>query len=307
MKFVTYSLINSKDKSIGVILENNIYDIYLASKKSLPNNMISFIERGDSALNIVKDLIQLPDTKFLSPIEECTLYAPILNPPSLKDAFAFEDHARAGSERIGISLSEYWYELPVYYKGNHREILGPNDVIPWPFYTRKLDFECEIACVISKRGKNLSIEEAKNYIFGYMIFNDVSARDIQKKEMALRLGPAKSKDFANVFGPYLVTKDEIDLNTCNLSIKVNNEEWSTGSFKDQYWNFPTLISHISQEENIYPGDIIGSGTFYKGCGLDLNRWIQPGDTLELTISSLGTLTNTIGKPNEQRELIYNKK
>ena len=140
-----------------------------------------------------------------------------------------------------------------------------------------------------------------------MIFNDFSARDIQKKEMMLRMGPAKSKDFANSFGPYLVTKDEVNpKKDFQMIVKVNGELWSEGHFKDQYWDFPLLVSHVSQEEEIYPGDILGSGTFYKGCGLDLGRWIQPQDTIELEVNNLGTLKNKIGKPVQYKELNYKK-
>ena len=157
--------------------------------------------------------------------------------------------------------------------------------------------------MIGKNGKNISEAEANDYIFGYMIFNDMSARDIQKKEMALRMGPAKGKDFANVFGPYLVTKDEVDpKRDFAITVKVNGETWSSGHFKDQYWGFPLMLSYISQEETVYPGDILGSGTFYKGCGLDLDRWIKPGDVLELEVQSLGVLKNTIGSPKVFKEL-----
>ena len=179
------------------------------------------------------------------------------------------------------------------------------DEIPWPYYTRKLDFECEIACVVGKKGKNILLDDAENYIFGYMIFNDFSARDIQKKEMVLRMGPAKGKDFANSLGPYLVTKDEVDpKKDFSLKAYVNEELWSEGHFKDQFWGFPLMVSHLSQEETIYPGDVIGSGTFYRGCGLDLDRWIKPGDIVELEVAKLGKLRNKIGRPTFQKELIY---
>ncbi len=306
MKLLTF-LNKNNELSIGVVVQNKILDLPKASEGQLPNNMLDFIEGGGNNLNIVNDIIKNPNPKFLFTLDEINIKAPILNPPSLKDFFAFEEHAKAGAKRRGIELNEYWYEIPVYYKGNHRQIFGQNDEIPWPSYTRKLDFECEIACVIGKKGKNISKENATDYIFGYMIFNDFSARDIQKKEMALLMGPAKSKDFANSFGPYIVTKDEIDISKdLSMNIKINSEIWSSGNFKDQYWGFPLMISHVSQEEYIFPGDILGSGTFYRGCGLDLDRWISPGDVIELEVGKLGTLRNKISNLSEQKELNYKK-
>ena len=307
MKLVTFILRESKHLSIGVVIGDSILDLNNASKNKIPSNMLNFIEDSKNLLSLAKEILNNPPKDSLYPLREVVLKAPLLNPPSLKDFFAFEEHAKAGAKRRNEELPKEWYEIPAYYKGNHREIYGFEDEIPWPFYTKKLDFECEIACVIGKKGKNVSLEEAQNYIFGYMIFNDFSARDIQKKEMVLRMGPAKGKDFANAFGPYLVTSDEVNpQKDFSMEVKVNGELWSSGHFKDQYWGFPLMISHISQEETIYPGDILGSGTFYKGCGLDLDRWIQPGDTIELEVPKLGILRNKIGKPKNQRELNYKK-
>lgn len=308
MKLLTFSIDNSNITSIATLLDNNsVLDLNISSEGKILPDMLSFISGGEEELNLAKKIIKNPNPKAIYPLKEIKLKAPILYPPSLKDFFAFEDHAKAGAKRRNEELPKEWYEIPVYYKGNHRAIFGTDDEIPWPYYTRKLDFECEIACVVGKRGKNIKIENANEYIFGYMIFNDFSARDIQKKEMILRLGPAKSKDFANSFGPYLVTKDEVNPQTdFKMTVKVNNEVWSEGHFKDQYWGFDQMISHVSQEETIYPGDILGSGTFYKGCGLDLDKWIKPQDIIELHVNKLGMLKNKIGVPVAQKELVYNK-
>lgn len=305
MRLLTFSKKNSNDLSIGALVDGKVLDLYYASNKKLPNNMLSFIEGGDDCLKMASDLIKNVKNEDLISFQDVEIKAPLLNPPSLKDFFAFEGHAKAGAQRRGIELNEYWYEIPVYYKGNHRQIFGLNDEIQWPSYTRRLDFECEIACVIGKKGKNLSKDEALEHIFGYMIFNDFSARDIQKKEMALLMGPAKSKDFANAFGPYLVTKDELDPSSdLAMSVKVNGEVWSNGNFKEQYWGFPLMISHVSQEEYVYPGDIFGSGTFFGGCGLDLDKWLNGGDVIELDVGKLGILKNKISKQPEYKELNY---
>ena len=308
MRLITFIKGSPEKYSIGVLLEDKVLDLHLASDKKIPDDMLLFIQSSDEYLPLSGKLINNCPSSFLYPLKDIKIKAPILNPPSLRDFFAFEEHAKAGAKRRNEELSKEWYEIPAYYKGNHRQIFGPGDEIPWPSYTKKLDFECEIACVIGKKGKNIIPADAENYIFGYMIFNDVSARDIQKKEMVLRLGPAKSKDFANIFGPYLVTKDEVNPGK-DLSMKVfiNGELWSSGHFKDQYWGFPLMVSHVSQEETIYPGDILGSGTFYKGCGLDLDKWIQPQDTIELEVPVLGKLKNKVGQPQQYKELNYSKK
>ena len=307
LKLVTFTTENKKEKKIGVVINDNVLDLSLSSSGKISNSMLEFIESGDYCKTIAHECIKNYKQEHLYPLSKIKLLAPILNPPSLKDFFAFEEHAKAGAKRRNEELPKEWYEIPAYYKGNHRAVFGPDDEIPWPFYTRKLDFECEIACVVGKKGKNIKIEDASDYIFGYMIFNDFSARDIQKKEMLLRLGPGKGKDFANAFGPYLVTKDEVDpQKDFSMKININNELWSSGHFKDQYWGFPLMISHISQEETVYPGDILGSGTFYKGCGLDLDRWIKEGDTIELEVPKLGILRNKIGKASNHKELNYKK-
>ncbi len=225
-------------------------------------------------------------------------------PAALVDCFAFEDHALAGAKRRGETLPAEWYELPAYYKGNPREIYGPGETVPWPSYTRRLDYELEVACVIGRKVRDLSPEEAPAAIAGYALLNDFSARDIQKKEMLLRMGPAKSKDFATGLGPALVTPDELGDLSLRLTAKINGEPWSEGNLKDQYWGFPLIISHLSQEQTLYPGDIIGSGTFHKGCGLDLDRWLKPGDLIELEGTGLGVLSHTIGAPREQKQLDY---
>jgi len=308
MKLVSYSTADSTQPRLGAVLDKDVLDLHTASDGKIPPSMLEFIESGEKMLDLARKSLRSPAKQALKPLAGLTLKAPLPNPPSLKDFFAFEDHAKAGSVRRNEPFPEQWYEIPAYYKGNHREIYGPEDEIPWPSYTRRLDFECEIACVIGKKGRNLTTHQAPNYIFGYMIFNDYSARDIQKKEMLLRMGPAKSKDFANAFGPYLVTSDEVDpQKDFSMKIKVNGEPWSEGHFKHQYWGFPILISHLSQDESIFPGDILGSGTFHNGCGLDLNRWLKAGDVLELKVPSLGTLRNKIGHPARQQELNYRKK
>ena len=295
--------------SIGAVLGDKIIDLPKSSGGKLPGDMLGFIEAGDEALASAREALKNPKAEAVSELAAIKLKAPLPRPASLKDFFAFENHARAGAERRSEAFPEAWYDIPCYYKGNHREIYGPGETVPWPNYTRKLDFECEIACVVGRKGRDLSPKQAAGHIFGYMIFNDFSARDIQKKEMILRMGPAKGKDFANAFGPYLVTADDVDpRNDFELTVRVNGEKWSAGRFSDQHWGFPVMVSHVSQGETVFPGDVMGSGTFHKGCGLDMGRWINPGDTVQLDVPALGVLSNPTGIPDpaKQAELNYRK-
>ena len=305
MRLVTFRMEGAQEPVLGALENGKVIDLSAASGGMIPPRMQDFLEVGEDALSRAREILRAAPRSAVYPLSEVRLLAPLPRPPSLKDFFAFEYHALAGAKRRGEELAKEWHEIPAYYKGNHRAIFGPEDEIPWPYYTRKLDFECEIACVIGREGRNLTPEQAEEHIFGYTIFNDFSARDIQKKEMLLRMGPAKGKDFANAFGPYLVTKDEVDpVRDFSMTVRVNGEIWSQGHFKNQYWGFPLMVSYLSQEETVYPGDIVGSGTFYKGCGLDLDRWIKPGDVVELEVPKLGILKNKIGAPQDQKQLHY---
>ncbi len=222
------------------------------------------------------------------------LTAPLPNPPSLRDFIAFEDHIAATSKKRGQPIPPEWYKAPVYYKGNHRTIIGPDQELRWPLNTTKLDYELELACIIGRKGVDIAERDATNYIAGYTIMNDFSARDIQFQEMACRLGPAKGKDFATAIGPCLVTPDEVpDLASLRMVARVNGEVWSEGRFGTIHWSFPQMIEHVSRGESIYPGDLLGSGTVGGGCGLELDRYLKRGDVVELEIQPIGILRTTI--------------
>jgi 2-keto-4-pentenoate hydratase/2-oxohepta-3-ene-1,7-dioic acid hydratase in catechol pathway len=240
----------------------------------------------------------------------------LLGPPqhpvrSLRDFYAFEQHVKTANENRGREVPKEWYEIPVFYFSNHTAIYGPDDTIPYPSYSDALDYELEVACVIGKPGRDIPADKAEEHIFGYMIFNDWSARDEQRKEMAVGLGPAKGKDFANSFGPYLVTPDELaDRHTgrpgvydLEMVARVNGVERSRGNWKDLYWSFGQMIERASQDVTLQPGDVIGSGTVGSGCLLELTKgqgpWLQPGDVVELEIERLGVLRNMVG---EKRQL-----
>ena len=201
-----------------------------------------------------------------------------------------------------------WYDIPVFYFGNHTAILGPDDPVRRPKASQALDFELELACVIGRRGKDIPAPDAQRYIFGYTIMNDWSARDVQMKEMKVGLGPAKGKDFATSLGPWLVTPDEIEdrriergdkgsVYDLSMTARVNGAERSRGNWKDIYFTFAQMIERASADVWLHAGDVIGSGTVGTGCLLELTSgqgpWLNPGDVVELEIERLGVLRNRI--------------
>jgi len=186
-----------------------------------------------------------------------------------------------------------WYEIPVYYKGNPDTVFGPDDDILWPAYTEKLDYELELCAVIGKRGRKVGEEDAPAYIAGYTIFNDWSARDIQFREMKVGLGPGLGKDFATSLGPCLVTPDEIDIYAAPMQARINGEVWSSGTQGAMRFDFAQIIAHLSNEQTLLPGDVLGSGTVGRGCGLELDRWLRPGDVVELEVEGIGILRNRV--------------
>jgi 2-keto-4-pentenoate hydratase/2-oxohepta-3-ene-1,7-dioic acid hydratase in catechol pathway len=212
----------------------------------------------------------------------------------MRDFYAFEQHVKKGFEKRGEPMPAEWYEFPVYYKGNHQAIIGPDDDVVWPSFTEKFDYELELAVVIGRAGKDIPAERAKEYIAGYTVMNDFSARDIQRKEMRVRLGPAKGKDWCTAIGPMLVTPEEVpDPYALTMRAKINGELWSEGSTSSLHWTFEQMIAFASRDETLYPGDLLGSGTVGTGCGLELDRWVQPGDVMELSIERIGVLRNRV--------------
>jgi len=240
-------------------------------------------------------------------LDEVTLLAPIPDPPTLRDFYAFEQHVKTGRAKRGLEMLPEWYEIPTFYFSNTSEISGSEATVPYPLGCQELDFELEIACVIGHEGKNIALEEAADYIAGYTIMNDWSARDFQRKDMRLNLGPGKGKDFATSFGPCLVTPDELAFRRSGsgaserydmtMLARINGKEVSRGNFKDIYYSFAQMIVRASQNARLRVGDILGSGTVGTGCLLELgttvHRWLQPQDVVELEIAGIGVLRNRI--------------
>jgi len=272
----------------GIALGDEVADL-----SPISHTMEGLIARGRNVVEAIK--AQLDDLPR-QPLDDLEILAP-LQPASLRDFLAFEDHAKAGAARRGEDLTPAWYEMPVYYKGNHRSILGPDEPLVWPSWTEKLDFETEVACILGARGRDLSEEEAERAIFGYTIMNDWSARDVQRAEMAMRLGPAKSKDFATSLGPCIVTADAFDPGAgLSMRARVNGETWFETTGARMHWSFAQMIAYVSRSEDVFPRDVYGSGTAFGGCGLDLDRWLPRGAIVELEIDGLGTLRTELVDP-----------
>lgn len=250
-----------------------------------------------------------PNSYLLSPQSSVIAdrVLPPLLPTTLRDAYSFEQHVKTANQNRGRDVPEEWYQFPVFYYTNPHSIFGHEDVIPYPAYTSALDYELEIAVVIGKAGMNIKAEDAETHIFGYTIFNDWSARDVQRAEMKVGLGPAKGKDFASSLGPLIVTREAIadravgraGVYDLAMRAKVNGVEMSTGNLKDIYWSFGQIIARASEATMLQPGDVIGSGTVGTGCLLELTKgqgpWLKPGDVVELEVERIGTLRNTIGE------------
>ena len=244
--------------------------------------------------------------------------APLPVPPQMRDFLVFEEHMRMAGWRGAqlraqwgapaappepMPIPPIWFEQPIYYKGNRFAVAGPDSAVRWPPNSTIIDYELEIACVIGTGGRDIAAADAQTHIFGYTIFNDLTARDLQFREMQGPLGPAKGKDFdgANILGPVIVTADEIgDLDALAMRARVNGELWSEGRVGTMHWSFADIIAHVSASETLHPGEILGSGTVGGGCGLELGRFLQHGDVIELEIEGIGRIATTIDAPHVLR-------
>ena len=289
MKFATISTHHATSQP-ALVIEDRVHTLPFP-------DMYAVMEVGaeKAASKASKDSLAIDEVKFLSP----------LKPNTLRDGYAFEQHVKTANKNRGREVPEEWYQFPVFYFTNPNAVFGHDDEIPYPPYTKAMDYELEVAAVIGKGGINIQPADAPNHIFGYTIFNDWSARDIQRKEMAVGLGPAKGKDFASAFGPVIVTHAALadraegrpGVYDLAMMARVNGVELSRGNFKDMHWSFGEIIARVSESAMLYPGDVIGSGTVGTGCLLELTKfqgpWLNHGDVVELEIERIGTLRNTI--------------
>lgn len=282
--------------------------------------VLSIVEGGDAALDRAYETLKRGAGDRAFRRDDVKLLAPIPRPPQMRDCLCFELHlvqafnaarqlkannspdpaaALAEMERTGVlRVPSTFYDQPIYYKCNRFAVIGTDEEVIWPNYSRVLDFELEFGCYLKKPAKDVPVEKARDYIFGYTIFNDFTARDAQTDEMGGQLGPAKGKDFdtANAMGPCLVTADELrDPYNLAMIARVNGAEWGRGKSDSMYWSFEDLIAWISRSETIHPGEFLGSGTVGNGCGLEQMRFLQSDDVVELEVEGIGNLRNRVRK------------
>ena len=274
MKLVTYEA--GAGPRIGLLESDAILDV------GFVGDMVAFIEAGAP----VGDRTAVAAGRLLAP----------LRPRSLRDFLTFKGHLDNVMPRLGRDIAPEWFDVPAYYKGMPDTVIGPDDEIPWPAYSDRLDHELELAAVIGRQGKDICAEDAMSYVFGWTIWNDMSARDTQTRELPIGMGPAKAKDWdgSNVLGPCIVTADELDGTSARMSVRVNGETWGEDTSANMHHTFAELIAYASQSQTLYPGEVIGSGTAAGGSGMELDRWLRAGDLVELEIEGIGVLRNRIG-------------
>lgn len=270
---------------------------------TIPADMVEFLSGGEYSMDHARRAEEfgtkrgdgLDGLPLAWALSETTLLAPVPRPTSIRDTISFEGHMRAFERRTGKVTPDLWYKRPIYYKGNPATVVGPEAEIRWPSYAEKLDYELEFGIIIGKSGCGIAEGDARKHIAGYLIFNDFSARDIIPGEVSVNLGPSKGKDFdtGNAMGPWLVTPDEVNAADLKMTARINGEIWSEGNSSDMFWSFEQMIAFISQNETLYPGDFIGSGTIENGCGDEMDKWLSPGDVVELEVEGLGILRNTV--------------
>ncbi len=334
MKLVTYTH-NGTSPQLGVLISDRVYNIHQL-QSSLPDNMKDFLWAGEKAMEQAKqvdaDLKSGKKDAPSHPISEVQLLAPVPAPTSCRDGYAFRQHVAAARRNRKVPMIEEFDQYPIFYFTNHNAVQGPGEIWCMPDHFQKLDFELEAAVVLGKKGRNVRAKDADQYIAGYMIMNDMSARTLQMEEMLLNLGPAKGKDFSTVIGPYMVTPDELETfkvpakaghegNNYNLRMKcwVNGIQVSDGNVGDMDWTFAEIIERCAYGVDILPGEVIGSGTVGTGCFLELNgtgllnnpnykvQWLQDGDEVKMEIDGLGTLVNTIRKEQTDYSILGLKK
>ena len=334
MKLVTY--LKEDREQLALLVNDLLYDTDMLHP-DLPISMAMFLNYWDDVMPLAKAVENriregMVRNVMAVPFIDATVMAPVPNPTSCRDGYAFRQHVAAARRNRKVDMIAEFDQYPIFYFTNHNSIQGPGDVYCMPDHFEKLDFELEAAIVINKPGRNIKAAEADDYIAGLMIMNDMSARRLQMEEMLLNLGPAKGKDFATVIGPMLVTLDELEQyevpckeghtgRAWNLPMKcmVNNIQVSQGNLADMDWTFAEIIERCSYGVNLFAGDVIGSGTVGTGCFLELNgtgklndpnykeQWLQEGDVVEMEIEGLGKLSNTMVREESDFSLLALKK
>ena len=308
MKLLTYD--TAAGPRCGVLDNDDVVDVSaLVGNGQLLPDVRALLELGDSPIDRVREALGKDVAAPRVALAEVRLLSPILRPPTVRDFIVYEEHASNQGTR---EPAEVWYRMPVFYFSNPLCIYGTDSEIPYPSASQQFDYELEIGCVIGREGTNVSESEALDYIAGFTLFNDWSARDLQVDEMAFGLGPAKGKDTASSLGPWLVTTDELapyfkdGRLHLKCQVRVNGEHWlKDGAVEDAYYSFGDMVERASKDSRIVPGDVIGSGTVGGGSireavrkGYEQARFLEPGDVVEHEVEAIGTLRGTIGPKPE---------
>lgn len=334
MKLASYN--KNGQQQLALLIAEHLYDMNLLHPE-LPNNMKAMLNdwEKNSALAKAAETAIINGQLSISPnatYATADLLAPVPEPSSCRDGYAFRQHVAAARRNRKVDMIAEFDHYPIFYFTNHNAIQGPGDIVCMPDHFQKLDFELEVAVVLGKKGRNFGAAEADQYIAGYMIMNDMSARTLQMEEMLLNLGPAKGKDFSTVIGPIMVTPDELEPfkvptkdkhkgNNYNLNMvcKVNGITVSEGNMADMDWTFAEIIERCAYGVDVLPGDVIGSGTVGTGCFLELNgtgllndpnypvQWLKAGDVVTMEIDGLGVLSNTIVAEDSTWSILAEKK
>jgi fumarylacetoacetate (FAA) hydrolase len=333
MKFVSFS--HGAIAQAALLLDKKVYPLSLINAE-IPETMKAILEDWETnkakSQTIQDEIINGKHSEKALDYYDLNILAPVPQPSSCRDGYAFRQHVAAARRNRKVPMIEEFDQYPIFYFTNHNAIQGPGEIVCMPDHFQKLDFELEAAIVIGKKGRNITAADADNYIAGYMIMNDMSARTLQMEEMLLNLGPAKGKDFSTVIGPFMITPDELEPykiqakpnhtgNNYNLSMKcwVNGVQVSEGNMGDMDWTFAEIVERCAYGVDILPGDVIGSGTVGTGCFLELNgtgllndpnyqvQWLQPNDVVTMEIENLGKLENTIKAENTEFSILKLKK
>ena len=300
MRWVTFAAGGAE--RVGALIDGEIHVVAAPS-------LLSLLGDDGERLAVARDEAQR-DPRDVLQAGSVRLLAPIPQPPTVRDFYAFEQHVKTARSRRGLEMIPEWYEIPVFYFSNPYAVNGDGAEVSAPPGSTELDFELEVAAVVGRSGSNLSADTAERYVAGYCVMNDWSARDLQRTEMKLNMGPVKGKDFATTLGPALVTPDEIEharkgkAFDLAMTARVNGTEYSRASWSDVNYSIGEMLAYASRGTRIEPGDVIGTGTCGTGCILELSLvhgaaaypWLQPGDDVELEIEGLGVLHNRVGTP-----------
>lgn len=307
MRLATFQVDGENEDRIGAVADSRIVDLSVVFPE-LATSLSAVVQAGSAEISLIREYVAAafedsatgqpgtsPTVHLLSAVD---LRAPIPSPPRLRDYVTFDLHV-SGS---GFEVPTVFAEMPTCYKGNHMAVGGDGDLVPWPAYSDQLDFEAEFGVYVCRHLRDASVKEAAEAIAGYSLFNDFSARDVQMYEMAMNLGPGKGKDFFNSIGPTLVTPDEIeDERAIAIEVVVDGDTWAFGDASTMMFSVAEVVAWASYGEDLYPGEFIALGTLPGGSGLEIGRWIQPGQTVELRSPQLGTLRNVIGPKDDPPE------